>query len=168
MTSPGIFLEYHGPVDFPVVDFLLTELKSNKEYNDLRTPIRKRTYSLFVECIENICKHSALKRSEDEKMQPDISLRKEENKLIILAGNPVQEESRDKLMRRLDNVNNMNCDELRKMHEVRIDSDHVKEANGAGLGFICMAFKSGNKLMYRFNPLISGYLYFEIQISLNI
>ena len=37
----------------------------------------------------------------------------------------------------------------------------------AGLGFITMALKSGNKLSYSFQPLINGYLYFEIQISLN-
>jgi hypothetical protein len=30
-----------------------------------------------------------------------------------------------------------------------------------------MAIKSGNKIKYSFNPLINGYLYFEIQISLN-
>jgi len=54
-----------------------------------------------------------------------------------------------------------------KMHEERIRIDPAKGSNGAGLGFICMAFKSGNILSYSFHPLISGYLYFEIQISLN-
>ena len=39
--------------------------------------------------------------------------------------------------------------------------------NGAGLGFIFMVLKSGNKISYSFNPLTDGYLYFEIQISLN-
>ncbi len=62
----------------------------------------------------------------------------------------------------------MTSNDLKKMHEIRISRDPVKGSNGAGLGFIYMVLKSENKLGYSFHPLISGYLYFEIQISLNI
>jgi len=167
MTSSGVFLEYHGPVDFQVVDSLLLKLKETKEFLDLDTTTRKRTYSMFVECLENIWKHSALKMSDEKNLQPHFSARNEDNKIIILAGNPVSEESRDKLVQKLSIINKLDVAALRKMHETRISIDPVKGENGAGLGFICMAFKSGNKLMYNFRPLISGYLYFEIQISLN-
>jgi hypothetical protein len=168
MTSSGIFLEYHGPFDFPVVDTLLLELKTKKEYNDLRILTKKRTYSLFVECIENICKHSAVKTTDDERLKPGVSLWKDDHKLVILAGNPISEQSREKLTRSLDHVNNLTNNDLKKMHELRISSDPVKGCNGAGLGFIYMVLKSENKLGYSFHPLSSGYLYFEIQISLNI
>lgn len=70
-------------------------------------------------------------------------------------------------MQKLEYVNSLDFDTLRKLHEERINMDPVKGQNGAGLGLICMAFKSGNKLDYSFKPLIAGYLYFEIQISLN-
>jgi hypothetical protein len=167
MTSPGIFLEHNGPVDFPVVNSILMKLRETKEFMQLDTTTRKRTYSLFVECLENICKHSALKMSDDKKLQPHFSARNEADKIVIIAGNPVNEESRDKLAKRLDKINKLDVAALRKMHEVRISIDQARGENGAGLGFICMAFKSGNKIIYNFRPLISGYLYFEIQISLN-
>ena len=168
MTSSSIFLEYHGPVDFALIDELLKKLKGTKEFTDLKTTLRKRTYSLFVECIENIWKHSALKSSNDKNIQPEVSVTRENNRIIILASNPIPEESREKLIHRLDIVNHLNVEELRKMHEARINIDPDKGSNGAGLGFICMAFKSGNKLDYSFQPLIHGYLSFKIQISLNI
>jgi hypothetical protein len=168
MTSNGIFLEYHGPFDFPVVDGLLLELKTKKEFNDLRILIKKRTYSLFVECIENICKHSAVTITDDDMLKPGVTVWKDEHKLVILAGNPIPEESRERLTRRIDHVNNLTGNDLKKMHEMRICSEPVKGSNGAGLGFIYMVLKSENKLNYSFHPLISGYLYFEIQISLNI
>jgi hypothetical protein len=167
MTTSGIFLEYHGPVNFPVIDSLLMKLKKTKEYTDLDTTTRKRTYSLFVECIENIIKHSVLKSSDDKNVQPQISVSKKDNKIIIIGRNPIAEESRIKLTQKLDIINNLDVAELRKMHETRISMDPVKGENGAGLGFICMAFKSGNKLSYSFHPLSSGYLFFEIKISLN-
>jgi len=167
MTSSGILLDYQGPVNFQVVDSLLKQLKGKKDYTDINTTIRKRTYSLFVECIENILKHSALKESDDINLQPHITLHNEENRIFISARNPVTEESGKRLKKRLDNINNLDGAELRKMHEARISSEQSKGEIGAGLGFICMAFKSGNKLQYSFHPLIPGYLFFEIQISLN-
>lgn len=167
MTSSGIFLEYHGLIDYQTIDSLLLKLKGEKEFKDLKTLIRKRTYSLFVECIENICRHTAIRRSDDIKLQPYISVSNEETKIVISAGNPAAAESGSKLKQRLDNINKLDFQELRKLHETRINSERVKEATGAGLGFICMAFKSGNKLVYSLHPLIPGYLYFEIEVSLN-
>ena len=61
----------------------------------------------------------------------------------------------------------MTVEELRKLHEARINIKPETGENGAGLGFICMAFKAGSKLLYNFYPLAPGYLYFEVQISLN-
>jgi hypothetical protein len=167
MAGSVIFLDYHGPIDFGVVDSLLVKLRKRMEFTNLSTPNRKRTYSVFVESVENICKYSALKQSEDKKLQPRISASIEGNRVVIRAGNPVPEDWRDKLISKLEKVNQMNPGELRKMHEIRINTEPSRGDNGAGLGFICMAFKSGNKLSYNFDPLIPGYLFFEIQITLN-
>jgi hypothetical protein len=167
MTVPGIFLDYHGPIDFSVIDTLLLKLKNTKEFEDLHTTTRKRTYSLIVECIENICKHSALKMSAEKILQPHILVKNEESKIIITAGNPIYQDKREKLTNRLESVNSLTVDELRSLHETRINIHPEKGENGAGLGFICMAFKSGSKLSYNFAQLTTGYLYFEVQISLN-
>jgi len=167
MAVSGIFLDYHGHPDCLVLDSLLMKLRNAREFGDLRTIIRKRTYSVFVECIENIIKHSALKNSNDIDSLPYMSISNQDDKIIISARNPVREESRSKITGYLNNVNNLDVQELRRLHEIRINREAVQGENGAGLGFICMAFKSGNKISYNFNPLIPGYLNFEIRISLN-
>jgi Family of unknown function (DUF6272) len=167
MTVPEIFLDYQGPIDFPIIDSLLSKLKDSREFNNLHTTTRKRAYSLIVECLENICKHSALKKSVDEKLQPHILVKNENAIITITAGNPISSEKRETITTKLENVNSMSVEELKKLHEERINKKPVEGENGAGLGFICIAFKSGYKLLYNFNPLVSGYLYFEMQISLN-
>ena len=166
MAESGKFLEYHGHLDWPVLDSLLMKLRKTREFEDLHTTIRKRTYSVFVESVENIIRHSALKDSDDNNVLPYVSVRNEDDRIIISTGNPVPAESMDKLTQRLNRINNMDVTELRKMHEIRINRESVLGENGAGLGFICMAFKSGNKLRYSFHPLNTDYLIFEIQISL--
>ena len=167
MTGSGIFLDYRGHPDCLVLDSLLMKLRKTREFGDLHATIRKRTYSVFVECIENIIKHSALKNSKDPDLLPYVSMSDEEDKIIISARNPVRKESMSELTQSLIKVNNLDVPELRRLHEIRINREAVQGENGAGLGFICMAFKSGNKISYDFHPLITGYLSFEIQISLN-
>jgi hypothetical protein len=73
----------------------------------------------------------------------------------------------DSLAQKLETINNLDVTAFRKLHETKINIDQNKGEDGAGLGFISKAFKSGNKLIYNFRPLISGYLFFKIQISLN-
>ena len=42
-----------------------------------------------------------------------------------------------------------------------------QEENGAGLGFMLMKLKSGNKITYKFTRIDNDYTYFEIKISVN-
>jgi len=167
MSASGIFLEHYGHVDLSVIELLLTKLKKTKEYASLSITTRKRTYGLFVESLENIYKHSALKSSDDHRLQPNISVREVSDKIVIVASNPVSGSVKGKLISRLDKLNQSDEVALKTMHEDKINSDVRRCRNGAGLGLIYIALKSGNKINYNFRPLTEGYLYYEIQISLN-
>jgi len=167
MSESGIFLDYHGPLNLRVIESLLKKLKKTKEFTSLNKTTGKRAYALFVECLENIYKHTALKLSDDPDVQPHVSVRRENEKIIITAGNPVSMDNRDKLVQSLEKINQSDEAALKILHEEKINSESIQSVNGAGLGFIFMALKSGNKLHYSFNPLTNGYLYFEIQIFLN-
>jgi hypothetical protein len=167
MSETGIFLDYRGHIDLKVIDLLLIKLKKSKNFVTLNIPTGKRTYSLVVECLENIFRHSAFKSTDDPTKQPYISVKKQSENILIIAGNPVSESTKDNIIRRLDKLNNLDEAALKTLHENIIDSKPKPGANGAGLGFITMALKSGNKIGYSFEPLIDGYLNFEIQISLN-
>lgn len=165
MTKPGIFLNYKGNINCPVIDTLLTELKNKNEFQGLFTPIRKRTYSMIVESMENMYKHSAINSSDGIRL-PEIMVKNEENHIIIRTGNSIPEDKKEKLTKKLEYVNSLECDELKKLHETRINYQHVADGNGAGLGLISIAIKSGNKISYKFSPLVPGYLYFELEILL--
>lgn len=167
MTAPGILLDYHGHIDFPVIDALLNKLKTTREFLDLNIKARKRTYSIVAECIENIYKYSVLQTLENDKVKPHISVRSEKAEIVISAGNPISDKMKHKLGQTIDNINSKVDAELRKILEAGIRNEPAEGVNGTGIGLVGMVFKSGNKLNYSFSPLISGYLYFEMQISLN-
>jgi hypothetical protein len=167
MSESRTLLDYNGQVNLKSIEFLLKTLIGGKEFKALNTITRKRVYGVVVECLENIYKYQLILTSADPGMNPIISVRMEKDKIFIAAGNVITAGARDCLARRIDKVNNMDEAALKSLYEHKINRESKPEENGAGLGFIYIALKSENRISYTFQPLIEGYLYFEINISLN-
>jgi hypothetical protein len=167
MSEPEIFFDYHGPLDYSVIDSLLIKLKATREYSVLNKTTGKRLYSMVVECLENIIKHSELSILKNPAMYSKISVGDQDGKITIKAGNPVTADSKVNIAGRLDHLNNSDVPTLKALYEDKIRSDLNHDDICAGLGFIYIALKSGNKITYSFRPLTNGYLYFEIKITLN-
>jgi len=167
MSQSGIFLDYRGPLDFEVINSLLKKLKKSSEFKDLNKITGKRVYFVVVECLENILKHAELELSENPATNSHITVRKINDKIIVDAGNPVSGDVKENIVQRLEGINNSDEKTLKSLYENKIRSELLNNEECAGLGFIQMALKSGNKIIYSFNPLTNGYLYFEIVITLN-
>jgi len=166
MAESGKILEYSGQVDYKIIDQLLKKLKKSKEFINLNKTTGKRIYAIIVECLENIAKHS-VKKSAGVKIQPTIFVRKLNNKIVIKAANPVAIDKTGDLVRRLNQVNYLEEKVLGTLYENKINKVVGQEENGAGLGFMLMKLKSGNKITYKFTRIDTDYTYFEIRISVN-
>jgi hypothetical protein len=167
MAGSETFLDYLGPMNFAIADSLLITLKKTKEFKDLNKTTSKRVYGVVVECLENICKHSDLSLSKNGKMHSHLSVSKENDKITVVAGNPLSDFDKQNIITRIDNINSSDVLSLKKLYENKITGDRKKDEKCAGLGFIQLALKSGNKINYRFNKSDNGYLYFEMVITVN-
>ena len=167
MAGSEIFLDYLGPMNFAIADSLLITLKKSKEFKNLNKTTSKRVYGVVVECLENICKHSDLKLSENGEMQSHLSITKKNDQIIVCAGNPMSVYDKKNIASRLNHINNLDGSSLKNLYEYNINSDFKQDEKCAGLGFIHLALTSGNKISYSFNNLTNGYLYFEIVITIN-
>jgi hypothetical protein len=167
MEKSVTFLDYHGNVDFDKLELLLHEFKRTKEFVSLNEITGRRTYAILVECLENIYNHSSLKSSKDKKMQPHISVSEENDKIIITTGNLVSHESKEKLSKNLDSLNQSDEITLRNMHENILARASKQRENGSGLGLVDIAIKSRNKTRYNFIPITNDYFYFELRIFIN-
>jgi hypothetical protein len=167
MPNPIKFLNYTGPVNHKIIDHLLRDLKNSKDYLHLNKTTAKRVYAIIVEILENIAKHSIKKIISEIKTEPFILAEKSGNKIIIKAGNPVSDDIREKLKAIIELVNYIDNHELTGLYEDKISRKSKLNGNGAGLGFILMRLKSGNKIDYSFCPINENILVFKIQITVN-
>jgi hypothetical protein len=167
MADTGKLLEYTGRIDYRIIDQLLNKFKKSQEFKKLEKTTCRRTYAILVECLENIAKHTVYESAGTIHKQPSVFIRKLNNKIIIKASNPVRVEKMGDLIRRLNQVNYLNEKVLSTLYENQINKTETREENSAGLGFMLMKLKSGNKITYRFTEINSEYTYFELKISIN-
>ena len=166
MSESGTIFSYTGPLDFKKIDLLLKKLKKEEGFLNLEKTTARRIYSIVVECLENIAKHSA-HNTGIEKLIPAIDLRKKDDKLVIRSVNPVHMEKTDRIARKLNQINRINEKDLLILYEDQINRKSRQGETGAGLGFMIMKLKSGNKLNYRIIQIDKYLAKFELEISVN-
>lgn len=167
MSEPGILLNYNGFVDHKTIDQLLKKIKGNKEFQSLNKTTGKRVYAIIVECLENIAKHSVKSVVVNARSQPFLSAVIQNDQIFIKAGNPIFKIKTGLLTRKLQHVNQLDEGALILLYEKIINKELLKVDNGAGLGFIIMKLKSGNKIDYSFTNIDNSLSYFYFQVSIN-
>jgi hypothetical protein len=167
MPDSERFLDYTGPIDYNTVETLLKSLKKTQEFINLDKTTGKRVYAILVECLENIAKYSVKVPSGDIKTQPVITVRKNNGKIVIQAGNPVTNDRTAELIKRLNQVNYLDEQALNTLYDTRINEETKQEGNGAGLGLMMIKLKSGNEIAYKFTRIDNNYTYYELIIAVN-
>ena len=168
MSELEEILGYRGEIEFETIDPLLERLKKLSAYQKIKRPTRKKVYSIFIECLENIIKHTIIDavHVNDRTLIPFINLGIQDDKYIISTGNAIPNKNISELKKRLEQINQLDKAGLKKSFAKIINSEFPSDLEGAGLGLITIALKSETKIIYKFTPINDQYSYFEMQISI--
>ncbi len=93
-------------------------------------------------------------------------MKKQGNKFIVNAGNPILNQNVSILKCRLDKVNNLNKEGLNELYENIINKEFTMEKNGAGLGLVTIASKASSKIIYKITRLDENYSFFELEVEI--
>jgi len=147
---------------------ILADKSIAKVTGEAQATLQKRIYYIMVEGLQNITHHQdeiANDRNFDK--YPGIfAIQKSGDKYYITTGNIVANDKVDDLRSRLDVINSLDKDELKKYHREILAYGSISDKGGAGLGLIEMSRKSGNKLLYNFEQLDEEFTYFYLQTML--
>jgi hypothetical protein len=153
MVDNRILLVYEGEVNQDITKAFTTMTQRNLE-EDVETslPIKKRVYHVMVECLQNIGKHSDnLHSGEPEVPGSGIFLvSRSDAGFHVVTGNPIANTRKAEVAEMLDKVNGMNEEEIKAYYKQKIVESRISEKGGAGLGFIDIVKKTGNKIEYHF------------------
>ena len=166
----NIILMYKGEVTFDLVTSIIETLEGRIGELETDRIIKKKFYGAATECIQNLYHHM----DEVSEESDEISTYDSKSGLLlvtarkkyfnIMTGNFIPNEKTNDIQSKLDNINGMGKDELKKLYKEILYNGEFSNKGTAGLGFVEIARKTGQKLSYEFHQVNDEYSYFTFQI----
>lgn len=168
MEKKEAIINFEGSISFEIMEKLLNQLKSARQFNALRKPVRKRVYGTVVESIDNIFKYATPYKGKDLVLRrpPRIEVKELKGRFIVSAGNLVRNDQINGLKDKLNRVNGMDDNALKMLYEEVINKDASDEDSGAGLGLITMAMRTDEEIRFHFDPVGPTHSFFTMHITI--
>lgn len=167
MLSRSLILVYEGEFTQEITKSLLAMAERNMDSMGEESSTKRKVFNVMVECLQNIVKHSDdFNPLAEEKHSAIFMLGKEEDKYVIVSGNTVENDKVSMLREKIEKINELDKDGLKALYKDIIKSQALSEKGGAGLGFVDMARKSGQKLEYAFEDMGKGFSFFSLQTTI--
>jgi len=159
---------YDGVINHNVIraftDLTNNELGVKNEAN----PVKRKVFNVMVECLQNINKHAEHLDNKDTRQGRGILLISEsKNTYNVTTGNVIKSLTREKISKSIEIINSKDKDGLRELYKERLSNGRMSKKGGAGLGFIDIARKSGNKLEYHFEKINDDYYFFILNSQIS-
>lgn len=161
MQANEINLVYEGVVTQEITKTFTAMTEKNMAKAEEKGTVQRRVFNVMVECLQNISKHAdPVSGEEDEERRGIVLVSHGDNYYNVITGNVVKREKRDGLEKNLEYINSLDKEGLSALYKQQMLGGKISEKGGAGLGFIDIAKKSGNKIEYQFKDLNDDFCFF--------
>jgi hypothetical protein len=167
MVSHKVILVYEGDFTQETTKSILTMAERNLESSGEDSSIKKKIFNVMVEALQNIVKHS--EDGKEGEVSPHAAIfliGHAKSKYSIMSGNPVRNENIPNLKNALERINSLDKDGLKELYKDIIKNTSLSDKGGAGLGFVDMARKSGEKLEWSFVPMNEESSFFCLKVNI--
>ena len=165
MMSQKLILVYQGDFTQESTKSILAMAERNLDSSGEEGNIKRKVFNVMVEALQNIVKHSD--ELVDGQMRSHAAIfliGKEANRYTIMSGNPIRKGNVAGLEQKLNHINSLDKEGLKELYKEIIKNTTISEKGGAGLGFVDMARKSGEKLAFDFPEMSADYCFFCLTV----
>ena len=168
MAANKVILIYEGDFTQETTKSILTMAERNLESAGEESTIKKKIFNVMVEALQNIVKHSDDGKDTDTNNHHAaiFLIGHERSQYSIMSGNPVKTVNLPALKAALEHINSLDKDGLKDLYKEIIKNTTISDKGGAGLGFVDMARKSGEKLEWAFVPMNDEYSFFCLKVNI--
>lgn len=162
-------LVYKGEISHQVTKAFTSLTETSMLMEQEPNSVQKKVFHVIVEFLQNISKHAdSLETGEDRREGSGVFLLcKDEENYTITTGNVMMIHKKEAIASILEKINSLDREGLKALYKQQIKDGRLSEKGGAGLGFIDIAKKTGNKLNYSFVQLNDEYTFFIISSTIS-
>ncbi len=168
LQPENIIFLYIGSINHEIIKALLYTTENFFKATQFPRLIQKKTFNILVECIQNIEKHTLSFQKENvlycQKGSMVISVF--DDKIQIFSSNVINQEQKKQLLLKEQQIKGKSKTELRELYKQQLIQGTISEKGGAGLGFIDMARKTNNQLIFSFYSLNDDYELFTLNVTI--
>ncbi|MBN1251119.1 MAG: SiaB family protein kinase [Bacteroidales bacterium] len=152
MKKNNINLAYEGEITHQITKAFTSLTESNMIKEEDLNVVQKKVFHVMVECLQNISKHAENRNSivTSKDGRGIFMVSKDESEYNVTTGNVINNDKIPKLREMLEGINQLDDEGLKKLYKQQMREGRLSERGGAGLGFIDIARKTGEKLIYSF------------------
>ncbi|HEY3402907.1 MAG TPA: SiaB family protein kinase [Ohtaekwangia sp.] len=166
MMSQKLILVYQGDFTQESTKSILSMAERNLDSSGEESSIKRKVFNVMVEALQNIVKHSdELVDGQTRSHAAIFLIGRESNRYSIMSGNPIRKTNVAGLKEKLDRINGLDKDGLKDLYKDIIKNTTISDKGGAGLGFVDMARKSGEKLEFDFPDMNNEYCFFCLKVN---
>ncbi len=169
MLKKNLILVYEGEFTQEITKSVLSMAERNMDSFGEESNIKRKVFNVMVECLQNICKHAeSFDESEYGKGMANaiFMIGKQDSVYFITSGNAILSEYVPDMASKLENINSLDKTGLKELYKSIIRNGSISDKGGAGLGFVDMARKSGQKLIFDFEPINDKLTFFSLQTTI--
>lgn len=165
MNEQNAVLVYVGDFDQEIIKSMLKYIEDKLEYSGIDEMIKRRIFNVMVEMLQNITKHQY---SETPDTKAIFLIIEEDDSFYLITGNLIENSKTSVVADKIDEINALDPKGLKAHYKEARLASRISDVGGAGLGFIDIARKTGNKLEYEYQPInTDGYKYFTLKTKIN-
>jgi hypothetical protein len=166
MMSQKLILVYQGDFTQETTKSILAMAERNIDSSGEDSSIKRKVFNVMVESLQNIVKHSDELVDGTTRSHAAIFLiGREDTRYTIMSGNPIRKENIPALKEKLELINGLDKDGLKDLYKEIIKNTTISDKGGAGLGFVDMARKSGEKIQFVFPEMSAEYCFFCLKVN---
>lgn len=169
-----VLMVYKGEVTHNLLTSLLESLEERLEEIEPEKMLRKKCFNIATECIENLRHHAsypqngqALHLNPSNSKASMIMVTRDKANYTILTCNFVKGSEMENIKAKIDKVNTLDSEGLRLYYKDTMANESLSAKGTAGLGFIDIARKSGNKLNYEFHKINDDLYYYTFFVHVS-
>jgi hypothetical protein len=167
MLNHNLILVYEGEFTQEITKSVLSMAERNMDSLGEESSIKRKVFNVMVECLQNIVKHGDdFEEDIVGKNKAIFIIGKNDNLYEITSGNPVKNETAEKLKEKLEHINSLDKEGLKTLYKEIIKNNKLSDKGGAGLGFVDMARKSGRPLEFVFTPIDDQSSFFSLKTTI--
>jgi hypothetical protein len=164
-TKNGIMICFNGPFFHSIIEEIGNAIRKYLENEEVQKGASTDVFAVYIEQAQNVRNYLAEKNFPLHNYNSAvIVIAKQNGRYVISSGNVIEKADSIILMERLEYVNSLDKNELKKLYREQMRRELPPGSKGAGAGLIDIARRSSEKLSYLFDDIDEYYNFFSLTV----